>query len=73
MSLISLYLGTYQSGRPVITIASFGIKLAVIVSKQRPRRLSLKGSDGRDYQYVLKGMTALYDVVFDADGTEKRP
>ncbi|KAG5734545.1 Phosphatidylinositol 3-kinase tor2 [Termitomyces sp. T112] len=47
--------GTYQSGRPVITIASFGIKLAVIASKQRPRRLSLKGSDGRDYQYVLKG------------------
>ncbi|KAG6820409.1 hypothetical protein H0H93_000916 [Arthromyces matolae] len=47
--------GTYQSGRPVIKIASFGIKLAVIASKQRPRRLSLKGSDGRDYQYVLKG------------------
>ncbi|KAG6827657.1 hypothetical protein H0H92_010880 [Tricholoma furcatifolium] len=47
--------GTYQSGRPVIKIASFGIKLSVIASKQRPRRLSLKGSDGRDYQYVLKG------------------
>ncbi|KAG6841465.1 hypothetical protein C0991_010890 [Blastosporella zonata] len=47
--------GTYQSGRPVIKIASFGIKLAVIASKQRPRRLSLKGNDGRDYQYVLKG------------------
>ncbi|KAG6845015.1 hypothetical protein H0H87_001536 [Tephrocybe sp. NHM501043] len=47
--------GTYQSGRPVIKIASFAIKLAVIASKQRPRRLSLKGSDGRDYQYVLKG------------------
>ncbi|KAG2011794.1 atypical/PIKK/FRAP protein kinase [Coprinopsis cinerea AmutBmut pab1-1] len=47
--------GTYQSGRPVITIASFATKLTVIASKQRPRRLSLKGSDGRDYQYVLKG------------------
>lgn len=27
----------------------------MIASKQRPRRLSLKGDDGRDYQYVLKG------------------
>jgi len=47
--------GTYQSGRPVIKIASFATKLTVIASKQRPRRLSLKGDDGRDYQYVLKG------------------
>lgn len=34
---------------------SFATKLTVIASKQRPRRLSLKGSDGKDYQYVLKG------------------
>jgi serine/threonine-protein kinase mTOR len=47
--------GTYQSGRPVIKITSFATKLAVIASKQRPRRLSLKGDDGRDYQYILKG------------------
>ncbi|KAF8074724.1 phosphatidylinositol 3-kinase [Lyophyllum atratum] len=47
--------GTYQSGRPIIRIASFATKLTVIASKQRPRRLSLKGSDARDYQYVLKG------------------
>lgn len=47
--------GTYQSGRPVIRINSFATKLTVISSKQRPRRLLLKGSDGRDYQYVLKG------------------
>ncbi|PFH51827.1 hypothetical protein AMATHDRAFT_58344 [Amanita thiersii Skay4041] len=47
--------GTYQSGRPIIRITSFATKLTVIASKQRPRRLSLKGSDGRDYQYVLKG------------------
>jgi serine/threonine-protein kinase mTOR len=49
------YAGTYQSGRPIIQITSFATKLTVISSKQRPRRLSLKGSDGRDYQYVLKG------------------
>ncbi|KAH7327672.1 atypical/PIKK/FRAP protein kinase [Rhizoctonia solani] len=47
--------GTYVSGRPVVTIASFGSTLSVITSKQRPRRLTLKGSDGKDYQYVLKG------------------
>ncbi|CCM00588.1 uncharacterized protein FIBRA_02624 [Fibroporia radiculosa] len=47
--------GTYQSGRPVVTIVSFATKLSVIQSKQRPRRLSLRGSDGKDYQYILKG------------------
>ncbi|OCH96265.1 FAT-domain-containing protein [Obba rivulosa] len=47
--------GTYQAGRPIITITSFTAKLTVVSSKQRPRRLSLKGSDGRDYQYLLKG------------------
>jgi FKBP12-rapamycin complex-associated protein len=48
--------GTYQSGqRQIITITSFASKLTVIASKQRPRRLSVRGSDGRDYQYVLKG------------------
>ncbi|KAF8448980.1 phosphatidylinositol 3-kinase [Boletus edulis BED1] len=47
--------GTYQSGKRIITIASFATKLTVIASKQRPRRLSLKGDDGKDYQYGLKG------------------
>ncbi|KAG8995960.1 phosphatidylinositol kinase- protein kinase tor1 [Tulasnella sp. JGI-2019a] len=47
--------GTYHSGRPVTRIASFAPTLSVITSKQRPRRLSIKGSDGRDYQYLLKG------------------
>ncbi|KAI6023936.1 hypothetical protein PISMIDRAFT_679672 [Pisolithus microcarpus 441] len=47
--------GTYQSGRPVTKIAGFATKLTVIASKQRPRRLSLKGDDGKDYMYVLKG------------------
>ncbi|KAH9940814.1 atypical/PIKK/FRAP protein kinase [Epithele typhae] len=47
--------GTYQSGKPVVKIESFAPKLSVISSKQRPRRLSIKGSDGNDYQFVLKG------------------
>ncbi|KAJ6619840.1 atypical/PIKK/FRAP protein kinase [Mycena sp. CBHHK59/15] len=47
--------GTYRSGHEVIQIQRFSPKLTVIASKQRPRRLCLTGSDGRDYQYVLKG------------------
>ncbi|KIY73583.1 atypical/PIKK/FRAP protein kinase [Cylindrobasidium torrendii FP15055 ss-10] len=47
--------GTYQSGREPVYISSFSPRLTVIASKQRPRRLALRGSDGRDYQYLLKG------------------
>ncbi len=47
--------GTYHSGKPVIKITSFASKLTVISSKQRPRRLLMKGSDGKDYQFLLKG------------------
>ncbi|KAF8201037.1 atypical/PIKK/FRAP protein kinase [Mycena galopus ATCC 62051] len=47
--------GTYQSGREVVYIANFAPRLTVVSSKQRPRRMALKGSDGRDYQYLLKG------------------
>jgi len=47
--------GTYQSGKPIITIMNFAPKLSIIISKQRPRRLYLKGSDGKEYQYLLKG------------------
>lgn len=47
--------GTYEAGRPVVKIQYFEPVLSVISSKQRPRRLSIKGSDGNDYHYVLKG------------------
>ncbi|SSD60463.1 probable Serine/threonine-protein kinase TOR2 [Saccharomycodes ludwigii] len=47
--------GTYHAGKTVIRISYFEPVFSVISSKQRPRRLSIKGSDGRDYQYVLKG------------------
>ncbi len=47
--------GTYKSGEPVVHIASFDPTLTVITSKQRPRKLAIKGSDGREYQYLLKG------------------
>ena len=40
---------------PVVTIASFAPTLVVITSKQRPRKLTIHGSDGEDYAFLLKG------------------
>lgn len=47
--------GTYQSGKPVVKIQSFEPVASVISSKQRPRKLGIKGSDGNRYDYLLKG------------------
>ncbi|KAJ3394189.1 phosphatidylinositol kinase- protein kinase tor1 [Entophlyctis sp. JEL0112] len=47
--------GTYKSGEPIVRIESFHSVLNVITSKQRPRKLSIKGNNGVDYQYLLKG------------------
>ncbi|KAI3820134.1 hypothetical protein L1987_13992 [Smallanthus sonchifolius] len=47
--------GTYHADSPVVTIASFAPQLVVITSKQRPRKLTIHGSDGEDYAFLLKG------------------
>ncbi|XP_031383805.1 serine/threonine-protein kinase TOR isoform X3 [Punica granatum] len=47
--------GTYRADLPVVTIASFAPQLVVITSKQRPRKLTIHGSDGKDYTFLLKG------------------
>lgn len=47
--------GTYKSGKPIVRILSFEPTFTVINSKQRPRKLSLNGSDGNPYAFVLKG------------------
>ncbi|XP_010315169.1 serine/threonine-protein kinase TOR isoform X1 [Solanum lycopersicum] len=47
--------GTYRADTPVVTIASFAPQLVVITSKQRPRKLTIHGSDGKDYAFLLKG------------------
>ncbi|KAJ3194365.1 phosphatidylinositol kinase- protein kinase tor1 [Irineochytrium annulatum] len=47
--------GTYKSGEVVIRITSFFPTLSVITSKQRPRRLTIRGNNGTEYQYLLKG------------------
>ncbi|OIW11181.1 hypothetical protein TanjilG_22988 [Lupinus angustifolius] len=47
--------GTYRADAPVVTIASFARQLVVITSKQRPRKLTIHGSDGDNYAFLLKG------------------
>ena len=47
--------GTYQSGKEVVRINGFDQVFTVIPSKQRPRKMTLHGSDGVPYQYLLKG------------------
>ncbi|KAJ7946192.1 Serine/threonine-protein kinase TOR, partial [Quillaja saponaria] len=47
--------GTYRADAPVVTIASFATQLVVITSKQRPRKLTIHGSDGEDHAFLLKG------------------
>eukprot|EP00052_Salpingoeca_macrocollata_P027230 m.257819 g.257819 ORF g.257819 m.257819 type:complete len:2371 (+) comp22712_c0_seq2:129-7241(+) len=46
--------GTYGPGKPLVTISSFVPLLTIINSKQRPRKLTIKGSDGKEYLYLLK-------------------
>lgn len=45
----------WASGSPVVTISTFAHQLIVITSKQRPRKLTIHGSDGEDYAFLLKG------------------
>ncbi|VVC29054.1 Phosphatidylinositol 3-/4-kinase, catalytic domain,FATC domain,Protein kinase-like [Cinara cedri] len=47
--------GSYIPGQPVVKIAYIQSSLQVITSKQRPRKLCIKGSDGNDYMFLLKG------------------
>lgn len=47
--------GTYQPGNEIIYVQEFSRTLQVIPSKQRPRKLSLRGSNGKDFQFLLKG------------------
>ena len=51
--------GTYQSGKPVVGIQMVLPTFNVITSKQRPRKFSLKGTDGKEYTYCLKGESCL--------------
>ena len=47
--------GTFKSNKPIVKIAKFASILPVLPSKQHPRKMSVYGSDGREYQLLLKG------------------
>jgi phosphatidylinositol kinase/protein kinase (PI-3 family) len=47
--------GTYVPNGPEVSIAKFVNTLSIISSKQRPRRMAMLGSDGRTYEFLLKG------------------
>lgn len=47
--------GVYHPNKPIIKIAKFSSDLQVITSKQRPRKLCIKGSNGKDFLFLLKG------------------
>eukprot|EP00004_Rigifila_ramosa_P027283 TRINITY_DN882_c0_g1_i1.p1 TRINITY_DN882_c0_g1~~TRINITY_DN882_c0_g1_i1.p1 ORF type:complete len:2377 (-),score=590.06 TRINITY_DN882_c0_g1_i1:39-6899(-) len=47
--------GTYVAGGDLVRIGSFSTTLLVITSKQRPRKITIHGTDGVDYFYLLKG------------------
>ncbi|KAI0567624.1 Phosphatidylinositol 3-/4-kinase [Gracilaria domingensis] len=49
--------GTYDpyDSSPAVAIFAFNPKLTVMQSKQRPRKLSVIGSDGEEYHFLLKG------------------
>jgi len=47
--------GTYTAKGPIVCIKSFNPILKVISSKQQPRKITIHGSDGLDYAFLLKG------------------
>ena len=56
--------GSYNPSLPVVRIAKVDSQLHVITSKQRPRKLCIKGSDGKDYMFLLKGFLILFCKSF---------
>uniref|UniRef100_A0A8C6M5E7 Serine/threonine-protein kinase TOR n=1 Tax=Nothobranchius furzeri TaxID=105023 RepID=A0A8C6M5E7_NOTFU len=47
--------GTYDPNQPIIRIQSIAPSLQVITSKQRPRKLTIMGSNGHEFMFLLKG------------------
>jgi serine/threonine-protein kinase mTOR len=47
--------GSYRVDGSFVNIERFNPSLSVITSKQRPRKITLQGSDGHDYVFLLKG------------------
>ena len=47
--------GLYRCNQNIISIYKFAPSLTVLKSKQLPRKISMYGSDGKEYGFLLKG------------------
>ena len=47
--------GTYDPDKPEVTIADFSPVVVVKLSKHRPKKIRVHGSDLREYRFLLKG------------------
>lgn len=47
--------GSYRVDGSYVKIEKFIANVQVITSKQRPRKITIRGSDGKDYVFLLKG------------------
>merc|ERR1711920_332477 len=47
--------GSYRVDGSYVKIEKFNPSVQVISTKQRPRKIILRGSDGKDYPILLKG------------------
>uniref|UniRef100_A0A7S4P0U7 non-specific serine/threonine protein kinase n=1 Tax=Paramoeba aestuarina TaxID=180227 RepID=A0A7S4P0U7_9EUKA len=47
--------GTYQANKEIVRIKKINPILSVLTSKQRPRKMTVVGDNGRDYPFLLKG------------------
>eukprot|EP01065_Artemidia_motanka_P017419 TRINITY_DN2087_c0_g2_i6.p1 TRINITY_DN2087_c0_g2~~TRINITY_DN2087_c0_g2_i6.p1 ORF type:complete len:2721 (+),score=805.36 TRINITY_DN2087_c0_g2_i6:302-8164(+) len=47
--------GSYTPTGPLVRVSHFEPQCYIIPSKQRPRRIVIWGTDGRDYSFLLKG------------------
>lgn len=73
--------GTYKAQHEVIRISRFHPVLSVFSTKQKPRRLTIYGSDGLDWDFLLKShedlrqdervmqLFGLVNNLLKADGT----
>lgn len=45
----------YLPGKNCVNITGFSNELVILQSKQRPRKLTIFGDDGKEYNFLLKG------------------
>lgn len=52
---VLIHAGTYKAGEQIVFIKQIAPILTVISSKQRPRKLTIIGSNNVEYKFLLKG------------------